>query len=474
MKKINIRLIGVFVLIVLTLGSCKKWINTDINTNPDAPTDAPMGTILTAAEVNMGFVTVGGNDYVRITSIWMQYMHGIARQSQSQTEYILSDGDMSGQWNDNYGVSMMDLYTLKAKAIAAKHPYFKGVSEVLLANALGVTTDVWNQIPYKQAFLGAANLQPGFDTQESVYASIFQLLNQAIADFSIVGFDGSIDGDIIYGGDVTLWTKAAYALKARYALHLMKVTNTIIPSPVDTALVALENAISDNAEDLQVNFLDQYDKANPLFLFMDNRGDIVVDSVFISILQAHQDPRINVFATSVGSNPDSAVYHGAGWNYSGEDCSLPGPAIASQNSPVYFMTHAECRFIKAECEYKKGNEAGAKTALFEGLKASLEKYGVFSDVYFQAYQAYIGTVTGAPLYKEIMVQKYIALYYQAETFNDWRRTDNVIGLSPCPYASTPVIPRRFPYANSEKTYNSNTPVVANNWVPVWWDVPINR
>ncbi|MCX6306193.1 MAG: SusD/RagB family nutrient-binding outer membrane lipoprotein [Bacteroidetes bacterium] len=465
MKKINIKVIGVLFLIALTLGSCKKWIDTDLNINPDAPTDAPMGSILTTAEVNMGFVTVGGNDYVRITSIWLQYVHGIARQSESQTQYILSDGDMSGQWNDNYGVSMEDIHTLLQKATAANHYYYKGIAEVLLANALGVTTDVWNQIPYSEAFQGAANLQPKFDSQEAVYTAIFKLLNQAIQDFSVEGFSGEVTGDIIYGGDVTLWMKAAYAFKARYALHTMKLNASIMPSPFDTALAALPHAFSDNAEDLQINFQEQYDKSNPLYLFMDNRGDIVMDSVFIAILTGHQDPRIAVFATSLGEN----LYVGAGWNYAGEDCSLPGTAVANPDSPVPLITNVECHFIKAECSFKKGDEAAAKVSLFEGLKASLDKFGVYSDLYFQAYQANLAAVSGAPLYKEIMMQKYIALFYQAESYNDWRRTDNAIGLVANPNAGRSEIPRRFPYANTEKTANANTPVVSDNWQRVWWD-----
>ena len=81
------------------------------------------------------------------------------------------------------------------------------------------------------------------------------------------------------------------------------------------------------------------------------------------------------------------------------------------------------------------------------------------------------TVHGLAFYHELMIQKYIALYYQAETYNDWRRTENIIGLVPNPNPGVKhEIPRRFPYPNSEKTYNSNTPVVADNYVRVWWDV----
>ena len=68
MKKISIRIIGMFVVAVLIFSGCKKWIDTEINVNPDAPADAPMSTLLPTVQANMAYVTVGGNDISRLSS----------------------------------------------------------------------------------------------------------------------------------------------------------------------------------------------------------------------------------------------------------------------------------------------------------------------------------------------------------------------------------------------------------------------
>lgn len=468
MKNINIKIIGVFILMVLVLGSCKKWIDVDKNINPDAPQNVPMGSILPAIQVNMGYNTIGGNDIARVTAMWLQYIHGIARQSQAEADYIFRDGDVNNQWNTNYAYTMMDIYQLRDKAAASNHFYFKGVADVLMANALGICTDVWGDIPYTQAFQGQKNLTPVFDTQQSIYETIQALLDEAITNLSVVGFTGTIDGDLMYGGDATLWLKAAYALKARYALHLSKVDGQAYTK----ALAALPQAFAANDEDLEFPFGTGTTEQNPLYQFMIERGDIVMHKTFIDMLNFRFDPRIARYATLA---PDTNIYIGADWNDTGDGCSLPGDGVASTNSPVSFMTYVECLFIKSECLFQTGDEAGAKQALFDGLKASLEKWGVYNDIYYNAYVAAMTPVTGADLFKEIMMQKYIGLYYQAESFNDWRRTENVIGLVPNPReeAARHEIPRRYPYSTDEKNYNPNTPKVADIWQRVWWDAIVN-
>jgi hypothetical protein len=87
------------------------------------------------------------------------------------------------------------------------------------------------------------------------------------------------------------------------------------------------------------------------------------------------------------------------------------------------------------------------------------------------YTQYINYSSGEPLFKEIMTQKWIALYNQAESFVDWRRTDNVIGLQANPTSSAQrnEIPRHYPEAQSEANYNPNTPKNIDLWSRVWWD-----
>ena len=264
MKKINIKIIGVFVVAALIFSACEKWIDTEINVNPDAPTDVPMSTILPAIQVNMAYNTVGGNDISRITAIWLQYLQGIARQSQSQADYNVREGDINNQWTSNYAESMMNLKILMDKA-AGVHPHYMGIAQILMAQSLGLTTDFWNDIPYTEAFQGDANLTPAFNTQEEIYGILQQLLTDGIANLQIAGNYEAVDGDMMYGGDLAMWTKAAYALKARYSLHLSKINPQTAYAGV---LANLPMAFTSNSDDLEFIFGTTSSEANPLWQFM--------------------------------------------------------------------------------------------------------------------------------------------------------------------------------------------------------------
>jgi hypothetical protein len=475
MKKINFKFIGVLLLAVLALGSCKKWIDPNVNVNPDAPTDVDMSLILPYAETNMAYTTVGGNDIARVTGIWMQYLAGMARQSNAEQNYYWFNSDDNNLWNSNYATSMNDLKIImgKAEGMLKLSPaeqktgrLYKGMSNVLMALSLGLTTDVWGDVPFVDAFQGNVNLQPKFNTQQEIYPLIQAMLDTAIANFN-KPIAGSQSRDLIYGGSGAKWLKAAYALKARYALHLSKQNGT---AAYQAALDAINaGAISDNADDMDFVF-SAYPYSNPFFNFENERGDVQMHKTFIDMLLLRQDPRIVVFADPNGDG----LFVGAGFDYSGDgsDISWPGSAVAYEASPVQFITNTEVQFIKAECLFQTGAPvADVRAALVGAVGASMDKWGVFNPLYMAAYDSVVQTIPDAGLLKEIMTEKYLSLYMQVESFNDWRRTDNLIGLTanPIPGAARHEIPRRYPYPVDEQTYNTNTPTVANIWERVWWD-----
>jgi hypothetical protein len=473
MKNIRFKFIGVLLLMALVLGSCKKWIDTNMNANPDAPKDVPMSSLVPAIEANMAYTLIGGNDYSRVTSQWMQYYNGIARQSQGESNYIWHDGDVDNVWNTAYSGIMENLVIVISKAQSAHDNMNMGIASTLMAESLGFVTDIWGDVPYSQAFQGLGQLNTPFDKQQDLYPKILALLDTAIARFQATPLVYE-SGDLIYPtGDASsqaaAWLKAAYGLKARYTLHLCKID----PTSWATALQLIKaGALASNNDDMQFAFGANVGQQNPLFQFMDQRGDIAMHKVFMDMLSQRHDPRIPAYAApGVGTNP----YQGADWGSTGDSASGPGPAVASPDSYVQFLDYTECLFIKAECEYKANDITDAKTDLINGLTASLNKWLPATDtlvpLYITIYTGIVDTMT-VTLYKEIMTQKYIALFNQAETFNDWRRTDNLIGLSPNPLTSAVenVIPRRFPYSLGEKSYNSHTPMNVTLWDRVWWDV----
>jgi hypothetical protein len=450
----------VAVLIVMTV-SCKKWIDPDINTDPSKPTDVNVNAILPIATAGMGY-TAGG-DLKYAACMWMQQMAGAANQPLAYDNYVYTQSDVDNVWKWNlYAGPMMDCYRIIQKANAEGSPYYAGIAKVMMAYQLGCVTDLWGNVPYSQAFQGSANLTPAYDSQEQIYDSLFSLLDHAVLDFQASeNFRQPGADDLIYHGNLEHWTKAAYALKARYKLHLCK-RNGI--SAYNDALTALNSAFTTNFDDFELNFGIASNENNPLYQFNNQRGDIVVGAYLVDTMLAHNDPRIELFVDG------SYGYLGSAPGEGNIDASYIGSYYASANSPVPFISYVECKFIEAECKFKTGDFGGAASAYNTAIKSSFAKLFITDTAAANlAYEAIYANETGDSISLEkIMQQKYFALCFQLEVYNDWRRTGLPV-LQPAVSGVISEIPRRYPYPSSERLYNSSNVPDVTLTTKVWWD-----
>jgi len=455
--------IGLMFLLILFLSSCEKWIDPDINIDPDAPADVPMNLLMPAIQQSMGYNLLGNNT-VRTNNIWMQHFDGVERQSFTEARYQLTPADVNNLWNSIYTEMLMNILIFidKAENTEGKEsPYNAGAGKVLLATTLGITTDLFGDLPYSDAFKGTENvLQPVFDTQEQIYTSLFSLLDAAIADLSKPAADNkvAIDGDVIYGNNKGLYLKAAYALKARHKLQLSKKNGN---AAYTDAIAAAANAFTSIGDDMEVPF--DSDRKNPIFQFMEQRTDIRMCATLIDMLQATNDPRLPYYAAQDGDGN----YTGSEPGSEDASASYPGSFNASDDSPVILISYMEVKFIEAEANFQLVNTADALAAYKEAVAASVLKVtGAANDTWLDAN---INNETGGTLTLEkIMLQKYIALYSQNQPYFDWRRTSFPV-LNLAAGAKTSEIPRRFPYSQNEIDYNpDNVPSVVIT-DRVWWD-----
>ena len=219
--------IALLVVFSLFFTGCKKWIDTEININPDVPSNVPMNLLVPSMELSMAY-QIGGIRAVKTTNIYMQQINGVARQSAGEAKYILSSTDVDDFWRRMYYQPMMDAVRIIEKAKAAKSPHYAGVAKVCLAMSLGTTTNLFGDIPYSDAFKGDLGvLKPAFDTQENIYKTIDLLLQEAIADLGATENIIALSGDMIYTNNRPSWIKAAYALRARYALYKENYANAM-------------------------------------------------------------------------------------------------------------------------------------------------------------------------------------------------------------------------------------------------------
>ena len=444
---------------MVVISSCKKWMDPAYNQDPSKPTNVSLALLLPGSQTGLGYAV--GGDLKYASSMWMQQLAGGANQPLAYDRYTFTQSDVDNVWKyAMYAAVMVDMKTMMDKAKSEGSPWYGGIAKIEMAYSIGCITDLFNDAPYSEAFQGDDNLTPKFDTQEQIYDAIFALLTSAITDLqqpstANLHFPGG--EDFVYGGDPDLWIKAAYSLEARYYLHKSKIDGA---TAYTNALIALANGFTSNSDDFQVMCGNPSNENNPMYQFMvnDRPGDIVIGYYLDSTLQVTGDPRFDQLIDSSGGGTGSHAGTADGYE-------MAGPFYASANSPVPFMSYSELKFIEAEAKFQTSDLPGAAIAYNDAVLASLDKLGVTDPTFVTNYASETGgTITLA----KIINQKYIALCYQLEVFNDWRRTGYPV-LHPAANTVYSTIPRRYPYPTSEVLYNSSNVPTATIQSRVWWD-----
>lgn len=444
-------LIGFF---LVTLGSCKK--GDEYYLSPNSPSEANLPTLLSAVEV--GTMNSFEGDLARTTSILVQHHVGAQSQSESAQFYNLIEDQFNNQWAQLY--QTLENAKQLTEMASTNNPYYGGIGRVLTAMNLGLLTDLWDEIPYSEALLIKDKvLSPKFDKQEVVLGGIINTLDEAILNLSQASSSNlALPGadDLIFGGDVNLWLKTAYTLKARY---LNRYSNKGSYDPV-AILASLSQGISDNAENCMAVH-GAGNASNQWYAFENTRGYIVsAQPIIDSLLLRPADSRIGYYFSS----NDTGAYVGSPLDITNDNefISRFGTYLAgSESTPFPLVTFAEAKFIEAEV-LARTMAPTASDALNDAIKASCQAVsgGAFSGDTLATYTASNTDVS------RVMYEKWLAMFGQVEAYNDYRRT-GYPNLTPNPAGNIPTIPARMPVPQQERVNNSNAPIKPIT-EKVWW------
>ncbi len=215
-----LKIMSVF-LVIVCLGSCKKFseLNKDPNniTPADAAPDYLMANVLTQSAKWYG--DYGSGDM----SGAMQHTY-VDAFGNSYSGYNWDPKD----WKTNYGI-LRDDKLMMQKAEENQWKFHQGVGLIMRAFNLGVIADFWGDAPDSMALKGdqGGSYQfPAFDSQESIYDGVIADLKAALPllegsqedHHEITGTTTS--SDVFYGGDPEKWTKLANSLLLRYYLRI--------------------------------------------------------------------------------------------------------------------------------------------------------------------------------------------------------------------------------------------------------------
>lgn len=443
-KNINIAL-GLLLMFCVSSCDLEDFGNKNIDPAQISADKASVDLILPAAQEQTAF-SIGALPG-RLPGLIMQHFAGNEAQQVSYENYNIDENVMNNYWRFGaYAGAMKDAKDImdRSAADAGDLPHYSAIAKILMAQNLGMLSSMFGDVPYSEAFQLGDNFKPVFDTQSSIYSSIQTLLDEAIVEAQqattnrVPGTD-----DLIFNGDMSMWVKTAYALKARYYMHLSKRDGV---AAANNALTALTNAISDNGDNPNFGYTSNVTFSNPYSQFGKQRIEtMIMNPTFINMLQSKNDPRETLFIFDNGNGQFLHVGTGMFWT--------------QDNSALPLISYTEVKFIEAEALVMQGDLAGAETALAEAITANMEQVGASGFATYVTDNSGISGLTDAQALEKVISEKYIALYAQGEleVWTDYRRTgypnltpvaSNGAGLNP-----SMVVPRRLIYPISERTTN---------------------
>jgi len=426
------------VLSAALLAGCSSFLDAPkAVADPNAPTVASRDQLFVGVLANT-FANQEGPVAMLICE-WMQQCGGInGRFVDSQGAYTIDATTFDVPFQNIFnGGGLVGIRAVEASADAAGDKLYKGIAEVLEVMDIGFAADVWGDIPYAEAV--GDNPTPKFEGQMQVYSDLLALLDKAIADLG-GGGTGPAGHDLVYAGNAAKWTEAAHTLKARIYLHQVEKLGN---GQYTSALAEARKGISSTANDWKTAHSSATSERNMWAQFQNTSFglDLVAGSVLVDIMKAQNDPRL---ADYFAKNAQGA--------YGGFDVTTGNTAAAAisqivgsgrTNDPTFrqpIITFDETQLIIAEAAFQTNDKATATTS----LNAVRARYGK--------------PAIANPTLNDIMTEKYIALYQNPETWNDYKRTCLPV-LKPARGRTR--IPGRLFYGSTEEQTNPNTPASAD-------------
>jgi hypothetical protein len=467
--KHNMKSLYILLFTAFFLGSCNKF-DDDINIDPNLPSQASGTQLIANAQLFLpGLSSSPQGEFMAQYLAETQYP-GASQYPEGETSF--------------YGLYQGPLMNLQAVLDAKNLSATEGpvanqlaVAKILKAYFFWHITDRWGDVPYTEALSGEKNFKPKYDTQESIYNSLFGLLEEA--SNQIVA--GSITNDIMYKGDMTKWKKLANTIRLLMALRLSEVNPTKGAAEFNKALEA--GIMTSNADNFVFAHLADANNQNYWYgqIKNQNREWWALTKTLVNYMKPLNDPRLPVYGRKATTGGD---YVGLDFGTTvgipnTTTVSLLGAALFEQNAPVQLVTYAQALFAKAEAA-KRGWITGGDVVAKTNYDLAIE----------QSVRQWTGGTTGlaammadpevaynpARALEQIGNQRYIHLFMHGyEAWAEWRRTGFPKNLvAPGGRA----VPNRNSYPSSEKFNNTENyqEAIQRQWAgqdniygKVWWD-----
>jgi len=456
---------------VIALFSCSKEKLNAVDQNPNQLTTAPLSTLLPAAIMSTMHSYFGNNGNSAAT-----FGAGVASEQVafSGTGSIASFNFYATPTWENAYVSLRTCKEIEERSVVTRQWGYAGVANFLSALTLMNLLDLFGDVPYRDAFKPGQNILPSFDDDRELYNEVEALLDSSISRFGRATAVTSRPNrdDLVFNGNMTLWRKSAWALKARLYMRLI---NTDKQGYANKALTALQNGFAANESMTLGFFIDDNFNGNPVSIGYIIQSAVSISDNFVNTMKTFLDagedvsgdPRSRIWFSQIGGRIIAAPSGRALTDISLNGSLYSKPLfMRERRAPLPVITFIESRFIAAEANFILGNVQNAYNEYEAAVRASLVHASQFlpsnslSQAEINNYVNRSKVLPGVSNLKlrDIIYQKYIFLFQfqQIEAYNEFRRTALFPVTDPLGHVY------RFPYPQNEVSRNSKAPQNIND------------
>jgi hypothetical protein len=496
----------IILVIIFAAPGCKKVL--DINKSPNVPGQEQASAKLVFPSAVMATAAQVGGEYAILGALWGEYatQSAFANQYRTWEQYNLNGLDFERSYEGMFARALPNYQLIIDQARAQKNWNFFLMATVMKAYTTQVLVDFYGDIPFSEALKGAANLNPKFDDGYSIYKSLLDSLDAALAkDFTAstnipagsadivfpgAGADLAADADWINKGNINKWKQFANTLELKMYLRMVN------KKPAE-AQAGIQKLYNSGAQFLTVDagvsgFKAEPGQDNPMYeqnvQGLNTATNIRATYTLASFLQAKNDPRIVYF---YGSATPTVMHQGDYLNIT-PVYGTANTLVQRATDPVMFISAAESYFLQAEARERYFAGAGAKTLYELGVQTSFVNMGstvAAANTLLAGAYAYPTAGTLEQKIEAIIVQKWISFGYGVHYIEGYfernrtgyPRTSPVYSTDPAYVPGQFVVsknsvlgpglfPKRLPYPNEERTGNPNTPASVPLSTAVWWSL----
>ncbi len=367
---------------------------------------------------------------------WMGYWarSGNYQNDNEEETYTFTNSfpGTNNPWNDLY-YNASSYNFVQQRAQASGDGFYEAIARVMKAHNFQILTDVYGNIPYKEALKGNDVRNPKYDKGVDIYNDIFRQLDTAIAIFNDPTKvdpsknDKIVTNDLIFKGNAALWVKFANTLKLRMLVHCKgggvevgdpEYTTSGVDIDAEMAIITAEGSgFLGAGESAKINPGYSASKPNPFYrAFALNENGVLAGQADLTKANAfacgigssgtpgyyrwNGDPREAKFYVKPDLNPDAGIYQAATYQkgipygavsgfapgFTGSDLSsinvinltAPNTGLTPNgpSSDAWIMTSVESLFLQAEAAHRGIISGDAESLLTDAIRESFVFMGL--------------------------------------------------------------------------------------------------